>query len=201
MTPILLRLSTGRRIDLARPRVEDISIRDISRGLSNVCRYAGQIPSSMFYSVAQHSVLVSDLCMRPCAKHGLLHDASEAYIGDVTRNLKHSDYMVGYRMIELVLQTTIESRFKIDMTDSIHRHVKAIDDLVACYERIVIIEQQEWRPEFDLARLVREGFVKHSAFEMMAFVGGLPETFTPLPPREAEEQFLDRFISLFEDRP
>lgn len=195
-SPILLRLSSGRRIDLARPRIEDINIRDISRGLSNVCRYAGQVPQ--FYSVAQHCVLVSQMCLERYTKHGLMHDASEAYIGDVTRNLKHSDYMVGYRMIEIVLQTTIESRFHIDMTEAAHRHVKLIDDLIACFERVLIFEERPWNPEFDLARLVRDGFVKHSVSEMMAFVGGLPSTFPPLPPREAEAAFLDRFLSLYE---
>lgn len=90
---------TGRRVPLARPRPEDLTIADISRALALQCRFNGQILEP--YSVARHSVLVSELAaayargegrpdheVRDVARQGLLHDAGEAYLGDVVSPLK-----------------------------------------------------------------------------------------------------------------
>jgi hypothetical protein len=68
------------------PRSEDISIVDIAHGLSNTCRYNGH--TRPFYSVAQHSVLVSQNCSPQNRRWALLHDAAEAYIGDMIRPIK-----------------------------------------------------------------------------------------------------------------
>ena len=61
--------STGKHIDFVNITPDQICIEDIARGLSNECRFAGQLES--FYSVAQHSVYVSRLCRgnthwKPC---------------------------------------------------------------------------------------------------------------------------------------
>lgn len=61
-------------------------IKDIARALSHICRFTGHVKK--FYSVAQHSVLVSEQTKNPFL--GLMHDASEAYVGDMSRPLKHS---------------------------------------------------------------------------------------------------------------
>lgn len=73
-------------IDLRHPRPEDIDIKDIAAGLSKICRFGGQCQE--FYSVAQHSVLVAHLASPPLSAVGLLHDAAEAYLGDVVKPLK-----------------------------------------------------------------------------------------------------------------
>jgi hypothetical protein len=70
------------------PNPDEIHIMDVAQGLSHVCRFAGQV--KVFYSVAQHSVLVSKLLDDRTALWGLLHDASEAYLHDLTRPLKHA---------------------------------------------------------------------------------------------------------------
>jgi len=80
-------LSSGRVVDVLRPRVYDVDFNDIAHGLARVQRFGGQAHSE-FYSVADHSVLVSRLCSPKNALLGLMHDASEAFIGDVVTPLK-----------------------------------------------------------------------------------------------------------------
>lgn len=63
----------------------NISIKEIASNLSNICRFNGATGS--FYSVAEHSVLVSNLCSQ-FQKEALLHDASEAFTGDIVRPVR-----------------------------------------------------------------------------------------------------------------
>lgn len=67
------------------PRPEDFNLEQIAHALSQQCRYGGH--TKRFYSVAQHCVLVSLLCPTYPAE-GLMHDASEAYLGDIIKPLK-----------------------------------------------------------------------------------------------------------------
>jgi hypothetical protein len=97
------------------PRLEDIYIEDIAHALSQVCRFTGH--TKQFYSVAQHSVLVSRLCEPEDALHGLLHDASEAYLGDVSRPIKHRPEFAAYRASEAQLQALIYQRFGLEVVE------------------------------------------------------------------------------------
>jgi hypothetical protein len=77
--------ASGRQVNLLDPDPESIVIEDIALALARLNRFTGH--TLTFYCVAQHSVLVSEQCRRsPLA--GLLHDAHEAYLGDVSRPLK-----------------------------------------------------------------------------------------------------------------
>lgn len=79
---------TGRAFHFEDPRPEDIHIEDIAQALSQQCRFAGH--TSRFYSVAEHSVLVSKQFADPELRMlGLLHDATEAYILDLPKPLKN----------------------------------------------------------------------------------------------------------------
>jgi len=77
---------TGKHVDLAAPNPVMIDPRDISHALSHQCRFNGHCRE--FYSVAQHSVLVAYLLPPELKLAGLLHDAPEAFLGDVVQPLK-----------------------------------------------------------------------------------------------------------------
>jgi hypothetical protein len=104
-----IRTITGTTLDLLQPQEHDIDIEDIAHGLAMICRFGGQIPK--FYSVAQHSVLVAHLCPPGFKLAGLLHDASEAYIGDVIKPLK--THLAAYRMIERRLMAAVREKFAV----------------------------------------------------------------------------------------
>lgn len=78
---------SGRRFFPLAPRAEDVCLEDIAHSLANQCRFSGHVRK--FYSVAQHSVLVSQFCPPEHALWGLLHDATEAYLVDLPRPIKH----------------------------------------------------------------------------------------------------------------
>lgn len=77
---------TGRLIDFNHPAPEQIDLTDIAHALSNICRFGGH--SGPFYSVAQHSILVAALAPPHLRREALMHDAAEAYLGDVIKPLK-----------------------------------------------------------------------------------------------------------------
>ena len=76
---------TGKRIYPIDPRPDDIDILDILYALSNMTRYNGHC---RFYSVLEHSILISYLVKPEHAKHGFAHDFTEAYLSDIVRPVK-----------------------------------------------------------------------------------------------------------------
>jgi uncharacterized protein len=89
MTWILTR--SGRKFDLGNPTADMVEPSDIAHSLSMQCRFNGH--TSSFYSVAQHCYLVADLVPAEHQLHALLHDATEAYVGDLVRPLKEGMYL------------------------------------------------------------------------------------------------------------
>ena len=87
-----LQTVSGRFVNPFDPDPEQIDIDDIARALANVCRFGGH--TRHFYSVAQHSVIVSRLVEERGGDiedtfAALMHDASEAYLGDMPHPIKH----------------------------------------------------------------------------------------------------------------
>src|SRR4051794_32940266 len=82
----LIITSTGKWFDVFNPNPADVDIEDIVHALSMQCRFTGH--TKEFYSVAQHSVLVSLTCPSVDALYGLVHDGSEAYLSDIARPVK-----------------------------------------------------------------------------------------------------------------
>jgi 5'-deoxynucleotidase YfbR-like HD superfamily hydrolase len=91
-----------------------IDIRDIAHALARIGRYNGH--TTEFYSVAQHCILVSRQLPKEEALHGLLHDAAEAYLGDVTAPLKRQ--LPKYMEIEKRMETVIGEKYGIPASKS-----------------------------------------------------------------------------------
>ena len=135
--------STGGKFWPLDPRTTEVELKDIARGLANRCRYQGQIGHDtgyMTYTVAEHSVLVSQYAERIAIERGwpewrvaevafvaLLHDASEAYIADVARPLKYSREMRSYLKIEARVERVIYASFGLHPDAEVLALVKEID--------------------------------------------------------------------------
>ncbi len=131
----------GRRVFVLDPRPEDIAIQDIAHALSHICRFGGH--ALQFYSVAQHSVLVSRLVPRELAFAALMHDAAEAYVGDVIRPIKRELGEV-YKRIEMKWEIAIAVRFGFDLSPDDERAIKLADVIALVTERRDI-GSPDWR--------------------------------------------------------
>src|SRR3972149_10211945 len=118
---------SGRRFWPLDPRPEDVVVEDIAHALGNLCRFTGH--TSRFYSVAEHSVHVSDSASAPNKLWGLFHDASEAYLGDLARPTKQAQagFGLAYRRVERRLMRAICDRFELSLTEPLE--VLSLDDL------------------------------------------------------------------------
>jgi 5'-deoxynucleotidase YfbR-like HD superfamily hydrolase len=103
--------ATGERFFPFEPTRGSIRIEDIAHALACVNRWTGHAPRP--YSVAQHSILVSELVPREYALWGLLHDASEAYVADVAGPVKRLPAFDEYRDIEGALETATFEHFNL----------------------------------------------------------------------------------------
>jgi len=116
---------TGETIDLSTGlRPDQVHLVDIAHALSLICRYGGHC--RVHYSVAQHSYMLSDSLhstekydqdtRRRLATIALFHDASEAYVGDIIKDVKHSNKVQGLVQLETEVQTVIYKRFGLAPT-------------------------------------------------------------------------------------
>lgn len=137
---------TGMDIDVVNPDPTRIIIEDIAHALSNICRYGGH--SSYFYSVGQHSIIVSREIERlgygpGIQLYGLLHDASEAYICDIPRPTKKN--IIGYLEMETNMQNTIYKALDIEKPDTnITNIVTIVDYEVLQYEARRLMKKHSW---------------------------------------------------------
>jgi len=125
------------------PRAEEVVLEDIAHSLAMQCRFAGH--TRMFYSVAQHSVLVSlEVEARTQvpleAFWGLLHDASEAYLLDVPRPVKR--HLEGYVAHEARVMAAICKRFRLE--GSMPRSVKEVDNVLLATEIRDLMPKAPW---------------------------------------------------------
>lgn len=137
-TDTRIMLASGALFDIVDPDASDFTLHDIAHGLGRVCRFAGQ--TNRFYSVAEHCFHVSRLVPVEHKRAALLHDAAEAFIGDVTRPLKA--LLPEYKVIEARIEEAIVRRFLGDLDVGVIHHpaIKAID-LAMC-----VVEARELMP-------------------------------------------------------
>ena len=100
-------LSSGERHEIGKPFIPDIQA--IAFALSNINRFTGHVGG---YSVAQHCCLVSDHLPDNLRLSGLLHDAPEAYIGDISAPLKR--HIPDYKKLETFYHSVIDSYYRVD---------------------------------------------------------------------------------------
>lgn len=124
---------TGRVFYPMAPSPGDVDPVDIAHALSLICRYGGHC--SRYYSVAEHCVLMSGAVSPENALWALLHDATEAYVGDMVRPLKRA--MPAYRAAEDRLMVAICDRFGLGHTCP--GEVKSADNRIILDERAVLM--------------------------------------------------------------
>jgi 5'-deoxynucleotidase YfbR-like HD superfamily hydrolase len=187
------RMLSGRRLDLLAPRPEDIEIEDIAHGLARVARWNGQTTGDHAFSVAQHSLVVTDIVMATepaftarelCA--ALLHDSPEYVIGDLISPFKTA-VGLNYKAFEEKLLAAIYDRFGIaEIEPHVTAAIKWADTAAAYYEATLLagFESQEAERFFgrpDLSQALETEL----------------RTLTPHSTNEAEMRFLDRFYKLW----
>ena len=123
----VINTSSGKIIDLKNPTPDMIDIKGIATSLSNICRFGGHV--NRFYSVAQHSVLVCYLMKETdgnYALEALMHDASEAYLGDVVKPLK---VMLGnvYKSLENGFCNVISEKYNLQQSPEVETLIKKYD--------------------------------------------------------------------------
>jgi hypothetical protein len=112
-----LQTVSGRFVNPFDPDPSALDADDIARALANLCRFGGHC--RVFYSVAQHSVIVSELVEQRGGDAedvfaALMHDASEAYLGDMPHPLKHrSPLGAAFKAAEEHLEQALRDRFRI----------------------------------------------------------------------------------------
>lgn len=169
-----MQLWDGSYFYLLDPNPEVMTPENIAHALANLCRFTGHC---RFYSVAQHCRHVSFLVPREHAFAGLMHDASEAFIGDLSRPLKDTLDVVSpgtIRMIEDRIHAALAKRYGFEFP--FHPSVKVADNIAVVTERRDAIDRnrEPWpdMPEPD------------------------PMPQAALPPELAERMWLERFREL-----
>ena len=140
-----LRTFTGRNVFPLNMYATDIAIEDIAHSLSNIGRYNGH--TSKLYTVGQHSVMMAEYLLEKYGKEklalsGLLHDAPEAYIGDMPTPLKR--LFPQFVEAEDRIVAVMEARFKLDYPLDCPEIKEADMRLLATEARDLMGDPQDW---------------------------------------------------------
>jgi len=187
---------SGRRLDLLNPSPLDVEIEDIAHGLARVARWNGQTTGDHALSVAQHSVLVENIAGELRADlpdkwrlAALMHDAPEYVVGDLITPFK-SAIGLDYRALEDRLLQAVHVRFGLpgELPKQVTTLIKRADKMAAFLEatQLAGFEDGEARRFFTVPRGLSEKALR---------------TFSkikPLPPMQAQEQFMIRFAQLLQ---
>lgn len=140
---VCVHTQSGKVVELTHFNAADIDLEDIAHSLSMQCRYNGH--TREFYSVAEHCVLLANYVLqhpehgkatytKPLAKLMLLHDASEAYMGDIVRPLK--EVLYAFDVLEEFVSEQIRSHYGLSQDNAIlYALIKALDTSI-CVDEI-----------------------------------------------------------------
>lgn len=162
---------SGNFFNFMTPETSVFNIFDVAHALSHVCRFGGH--TRHFYSVAQHSVLVSYAVPPEHALAGLLHDAPEAFICDIMKPLKR--LLPDYAEVEKRVEAAVFRRFGI-----------AVDLPQSVQDADLILLATEQR---DLMPYNGDSYISKTVMP-------LPQTIVPVSPAVAKEMFLSRYYQL-----
>lgn len=184
------RMLSGRRLDLLDPSPLDIEIEDIAHGLARVARWNGQTIGAHAFSVAQHSLVVEDICRKLAPEWtkkrrlaALLHDASEYVIGDMISPFKAA-LGLDYKAFEAKLEAAIHLRFGLPAhpTPADKAIIKRADTICAHFEAVQLA-----------------GFTEAEAKRYFgAPPRGMRLKLAPASTAQVEAAFLKRFRSLID---
>ncbi len=152
---------------------DQIDIHCIAHSLARLCRFNGHC-SVDIYSVAQHSVLVSQYCDSKDALYGLLHDGSEHLSGDCNSNIKKHPSFQFYRDLENQIQSLIYKKYCGGEVEPVS--VKKADQMLLNVEALNFM--QPIHPDWEL-----DSSVKFFNID-------------PLSPKQSEALFMKRFYEL-----
>ncbi|NEN87986.1 MAG: phosphohydrolase [Okeania sp. SIO3H1] len=176
---------TGKLVDLQDIKPDDIDIIDIAHSLARQCRFGGHCEA--FYSVAQHSVILSIEVAK--AKKGdaffaLMHDATEAYVGDIIHPLKVM--LPGFKEIEERVWEAVKEKFHIEVSPDDHATVMSMDRRLALNEGRALLEKDISPEEYGVEQALPDpmGLLSISILKTM-------------DPRYAYALFMQRFHELY----
>ena len=159
----------GNRFYLLDPRIDDVAVEDIAHGLAYQCRFNGQ--TRTFYSVAQHSIIVAALVPEEQRLAALLHDAAEAYLGDMVKPLKL--LLPEFSAIEDQVSAIIATKF--GLPGFAFPEIKRAD-LIA-----LATEKRDLMP------------YSTESWESLRGISPMPQIIVPMSPEEAKAAFLAAF--------
>jgi 5'-deoxynucleotidase YfbR-like HD superfamily hydrolase len=169
----------GYKFYLFQPNLDGIHINDIAHCLANVCRFGGHVKK--FYSVAQHSLEVSRLMPRRYALEGLLHDASEAYYGDMIRPLKN--FMPDFKKLEDNFNIVLCKKYRLDNSNLANKLVKKSDNTALAGELQTILSKE-----------------KVDCYDTSEYKPPENKLFKIMTPKQAKKAFLEEFKMLAGER-
>lgn len=138
-------LYSGNYFNYERPHDSAWTLEDIAHGLALTCRFGGQ--ARRYYSVAEHSVYVSQLVPPELAWDALMHDAAEAFICDMPKPLK--EMLPDYKRIEKHVESAIVERY--DLIDPMPREIKLADiQMLRAEQMQVMLNNDDWHWTFDV---------------------------------------------------
>src|SRR5665647_459628 len=172
---------TGKKFYPMAPRAEDICIEDIAHSLGLQCRYNGHVRE--FYSVAEHCVHMSCFVSPKNALWALLHDATEAYVGDMIRPLKK--FMPDYVKAEDEVMLVIAQKYGLAGELAIRADMP--DDVRDADNRILLTERNALMVKTDHKWAVDD-------------LEPLPVIIQGWSPLRAELMYLERFKELTDGR-